>query len=78
MGMPHARALFNVSPHLYELRIRETGKNWRIFYRTDADRILIIHQINKTTRTLPEQEKTLIKSRLAAYDEAKTKEETNT
>ena len=71
LGMPQARPLFEIAPHLYELRVRETGKNWRIFYRVDNDRILIIHQINKTTRTLPQQDITLIQNRLAAYDETK-------
>ena len=71
LGMPQARALFGVAPGLYELRIREPDKNWRVFYRADDDYILVIHQINKTTRTLPDKDKKLIKSRLAAYDAAK-------
>lgn len=74
LGMPQARALFGVAPGLYELRIREPDKNWRIFYRADDDYILVIHQINKTTRTLPDKDKKLIISRLAAYDAAKTQE----
>ena len=73
--MPEARALFGVAPGLYELRVREADKNWRIFYRADADRVLLIHQINKTTRTLPDKDKKLIASRLAAYDAAKAQEE---
>lgn len=75
LGMPQARPLFDVAPRLYELRIRETGRNWRIFYRADAERILLIHQINKTTRTLGEADKKLIKERLAAYDAAKNAKE---
>ncbi len=71
LGMPQARPLFDVAPHLYELRIREAGKNWRIFYRADADRILLVHQVNKTTRTLSDQDKNLIKERLSAYDAAR-------
>ncbi len=74
LGMPHARPLANIADGLYELRIREADKNWRIFYRVDADRILLIHQINKTTQTLPDKDKDLIRQRLAAYDAAKTEE----
>jgi phage-related protein len=74
LGMPQARPLFDVAPRLYELRIRETGKQWRIFYRVDADRVLLIHQINKTTPTLSEQDKNLVKERLAAYDTARAAE----
>ena len=71
LGMPQARPLFDVAPRLYELRIRETGKQWRIFYRVDADRVLLIHQINKTTPTLTEQDKNLVNRRLATYDAAR-------
>lgn len=71
LGMPQARPLFEIAPHLYELRIREAGKNWRIFYRVDADRVLLIHQISKTTPTLSEQDKNLIKERLTCYDLAR-------
>lgn len=74
LGMPQARALFGVAPRLYELRVREPDKNWRIFYRADDDYILVIHQINKTTKTLPDKDKKLIISRLSAYDAAKTQE----
>ncbi len=71
LGMPQARPLPNIAAGLYELRVREADKNWRIFYRADDERILVIHQINKTTRTLPQQDINLIQRRLAAYDAAK-------
>lgn len=74
LGMPQARPLFEIAPRLYEMRIREAGKNWRIFYRADADRVLLIHQINKTTRTLSERDKKTVKDRLATYDAARQKE----
>ncbi len=69
--MPQARPLFDIAPRVYELRIREAGKNWRLFYRVDADRVLLIHLINKTTQTLSERDKTLVKTRLATYDAAR-------
>lgn len=75
LGMPQARPLFDVAQRLYELRIREAGKNWRIFYRADSDRILLIHQINKTTPTLTEQDKNLVKERLATYDALRAEEQ---
>jgi phage-related protein len=73
LGMPQARPLFDIAPRLYELRVREAGRNWRIFYRADADRVLVIHQINKTTPTLTEQDKDTVINRLAAYDAAQEK-----
>lgn len=75
LGMPQARPLPGIAAGLYELRVREADKNWRIFYRVDDDRILLIHQINKTTRTLPQQDIDTIQNRLAAYDAAKAQEE---
>lgn len=75
LGMPQARPLFDIAPRLYELRIREAGKNWRIFYRVDADRVLLIHQVNKTTPTLSQPDKKLVRDRLAAYDAARLAEQ---
>ncbi len=74
LGMPHARPLPSIAAGLYELRVREADKNWRIFYRVDDDFVVLIHQINKTTRTLPQQDINLIQRRLAAYDAAKIQE----
>jgi phage-related protein len=74
LGMPQARPLFDIAPRLYELRIRDAGRNWRIFYRADSDRILLIHQVNKTTQTLSEQDKKTVRDRLAIYDAARDKE----
>ena len=71
LGMPQARALPGIAPGLFEPRIREADRNWRIFYRADDDFVLVIHQINKTTRTLPKQDIKTIQTRLAAYDAAK-------
>ena len=51
--MPQARALPGIAAGLYELRVREADRNWRIFYRVDDDYVVIVHQLNKTTRTLP-------------------------
>lgn len=77
LAMPQSRALSGIAPGLHELRVREADKNWRIFYRADdEDRILIIHQINKTTRTLPDRDKATIRQRLASYDAAWQEEKT--
>lgn len=75
LGMPHARPLPGIAAGLHELRVREANKNWRIFYRVDDDYILVIHQFNKTTRTLPAQEIATIQRRLAAYDAAKAQDQ---
>ena len=71
LSMPPARALPQIAAGLHELRVREANKNWRIFYRVDDDCILLIHQFNKTTPKLPQQEIDTIQKRLAIYDAAK-------
>ena len=68
LSLPQARPLSQISAGLYELRVREAGKNWRIFYRVDDDFILVIHQFNKTTPKLPQQDIETIQKRLASYD----------
>ena len=71
LSLPQARPLPQISAGLYELRVREAGKNWRIFYRVDDDFILVIHQFNKTTPKLPQQDIETIQKRLASYDAIK-------
>ncbi len=61
----------NIGPRCHELRARDENQNWRIVYRIDDDRILIVEVFKKTTRETPD---TIIKTcqhRLAAYDQVR-------
>ncbi|MBD2195066.1 MULTISPECIES: type II toxin-antitoxin system RelE/ParE family toxin [Calothrix] len=69
LGLPHSRPMPSIGTHCHELRIRDTGKNWRIIYRVDDDAILIIEVFNKTTRTTPNSVIDNSKKRLSHYEQ---------
>ena len=54
-----------------ELRVRDESKNWRIVYRTDEDRILIVEVFRKTTRQTPNAVIKVCQRRLTEYDRAR-------
>lgn len=74
LALPHSRPMTNISPRCQELRVRDQNKNWRIIYRIDEDRILIVEVFNKTTRQTPDAVIKVCQRRLAEYDRA-TKDE---
>jgi phage-related protein len=67
--MPTSRHLPSIGPRVHELRIRDAGHNWRIIYRIDADRVLILEVFAKTTRATPRQVIETCRARLRAYDD---------
>ena len=69
LGMPHSRPMPNIGVRCHELRIRDETKNWRIFYRTDADAIVIAEVIEKTTQATPKWVIELCKRRFKVYDD---------
>ena len=71
LGMPHSRPLPSIGPRCHELRIRDHNINWRIIYRIDSERILIVEVFRKTTRQLPIKVVAVCKERLAKYDQAR-------
>ncbi|MCA1995529.1 MAG: type II toxin-antitoxin system RelE/ParE family toxin [Coleofasciculus sp. S288] len=68
LGLPHSRPMPSIGAHCYELRVRDSGKNWRIIFRIDEDAILILEVFNKTTRTTPTSVIDTCKKRLSKYD----------
>ena len=70
LSLPHSRPLPVIGARCHELRIRDKDKNWRLIYRIDADRILIVEVFNKTTQQLPPQVIAVCQSRLSSYDAA--------
>ena len=71
LAMPQARPMPEIAPGIYELRVRDAQHNWRIIYRADADRVVLIHQFAKTTRKTPQPVIELCRARLRAYDVAR-------
>jgi len=68
LELPHSRPMANIGAHCHELRIRDSGKNWRLIYRIDDDAILILEVFNKMTRTTPTNIIDTCKKRLSKYD----------
>ena len=68
LGMPISRPMPSLGPGVHELRIRDAGHNWRIIYRIDADRILIVDVFAKTTRATPRPIIEACQARLKRYD----------
>ena len=71
VSLPHSRPLPNIGARCHELRVRDENKNWRIVYRTDEDRILIVEVFKKTTRQTPDAVISVCRRRLTEYDRAR-------
>jgi len=71
LSLPHSRPLPNIGARCHELRVRDESKNWRIVYRTDEDRILIVEVFRKTTRQTPNAVIKVCQGRLTEYDRAR-------
>lgn len=74
LSLPHSRPLPTVGVHCHELRVRDKDKNWRLIYRMDSDRVLIVAVFNKTTPQIPDDVMSICKKRLSDYDNAKQAE----
>lgn len=68
LGLPHSRPMPSIGNHCHELRIRDSGQNWRIIYRIDDDAIVIVEVFAKTTRTTPKTIIETCRKRLKVYD----------
>jgi phage-related protein len=68
LGMPASRPMPSIGPREHEVRIRDAGHNWRIIYRIDADRILIVEVFAKTSRATPKTVIEACQARLKRYE----------
>lgn len=68
LGMPHSRPMPGIGKRCHELRVDDGGHWWRVFYRLDADAVLILDVISKTTRATPIQVIENCRRRLSHYD----------
>ena len=55
----------------HELRVRDESHNWRIIYRIDHDRILLVDVFAKTTQQTPKHVIEACGARLGIYDRNK-------
>lgn len=70
LGMPQSRPMPSIGRRCHELRVDDGGHWWRIFYRLDADAVVILDVIPKATRKTPPQAIENCRRRLSAYDAA--------
>jgi phage-related protein len=70
LAMPHSRPMPVVGPRCHELRVRDTQADWRVVYRADADAVVILAVLRKTTRATPKPVIDACIRRLREYDRA--------
>jgi phage-related protein len=70
LGMPASRPMPSIGPRCHELRINDSGGNWRLMYRIDTDAIVIAEVFSKKTRTTPKSVIDTCRKRLKEYDNA--------
>ena len=69
LALPHSRPMPSIGRRCHELRINDARRTWRIFYRTDADAIVIVEVFEKKTQQTPARVLERVKQRLKYYDE---------
>ena len=70
LSMPQAELLPIVGPCCGALRIRDGDHNWRIMYRVDPTKVLILEVYAKKTRAIPDKIIKRCIKRLKGYDAA--------
>jgi phage-related protein len=68
--MPQSRLMPVVGPRCHELRVRDSGADWRIVYRIDADAVVVLEVFAKKTRVTPKTVIDVCTRRLKEYDRA--------
>jgi phage-related protein len=72
VSLPHSRPMPSVGGGCHELRIVDREATWRIMYFVDADAIVILDVFKKKTRATPKNVIETSKSRLQAYQNARS------
>ena len=70
LSLPSSRPMPSIGPAVHELRIKDSGAEWRIIYRLDSDAIVIAEVFHKKTQATPHAIIETCKRRLRRYDEA--------
>ena len=68
LSLPQSRPMPSIGVHCHELRIQDENKNWRLFYRVDADAIIVVLWLEKKTNKTPDEVINLCRKRLKFYD----------
>lgn len=70
IAMPHARPMPSIGPGCWELRVRDADHNWRIFYRADADAVVVLAVHDKKSERALRSVLETCRARLRRYDDA--------
>ena len=70
LSLPLSRPMPAIGARCHELRISDGEVEWRIFYRTDPDAVVIAEVVGKKSRKTPKKVLASCQRRLAAYDQA--------
>ena len=70
LAMPHARPMPSIGLRCWELRVKDADHNWRIFYRTDTDAVVVLGVHDKKTERALRTILETCRIRLRRYDEA--------
>jgi len=70
IAMPHARPMPSIGPGCWELRVRDADHSWRIFYRADADAVVVLAVHDKKTERALRSVLETCRARLRRYDDA--------
>jgi phage-related protein len=70
LGLPHSRPMPGIGSRCHELRVTDSGGNWRIVYRIDDDAIVILEVFKKKDQKTPDAVIMRCKARLKEYDDA--------
>jgi phage-related protein len=71
LSLPHSRPMRSIGARCHELRVQDTDKTWRIFYRIDPDVIVVLDILNKKTQATPADVIETCQRRLRAYEAAR-------
>ena len=69
LGMPHIKKMTG-SDNLWELRVKQSSNNYRVFYFTLAEKkIVLLHGIKKKTQKTPKKELSIALTRKSDFIE---------
>lgn len=69
LPMPHSRPMPAIGRRCHELRVSDGDVDWRIFYRTDSDAVIVLDIVRKDRRTTRRGTIASCRARLQRYDE---------
>ena len=68
LSMPVSRPMPTIGPRCHELRIKDALHTWRIVYRADRDRVLVLDVFDKNDNKTPKSVIRNCKKTLSKYD----------